>query len=160
MAVCSLLKNEWWRITIRKFLHFSAMHYQKNWNFSLFFLEKKSEIWNAFTYFENEKWNENALKSRSRMKSEMKRPWNRDREWKVKWKCLEIEIEKWNFKIILENSRETRLSQVTALPHPEIQSNPPVAPRRYVRLWCVIIMTFELTQPNLFCPIMTNSTKL
>ena len=94
-------------------MHFSTIHYQKKWNFSLFFLEKKSEIWNAFTYFENEKWNENALKSRSRMKSEMKRPWNRDREWKVKWKCLEIETEKWNFKIILENSRETRLSQVT-----------------------------------------------
>ena len=51
----------------------------------------------------------------SRMKSEMKMPWNRDREWKVKWKWLEIEIEKWNLKIILENSRETRLSQVTGL---------------------------------------------
>ena len=49
------------------------------------------------------------------MKSEMKRFWNRDREWKVKWKCLEIEIEKWNFEIFLENSRETRLSQVTGL---------------------------------------------
>ena len=45
------------------------------------------------------------------MKSEVKRPWNRDREWKVKWKCLEIEIEKWKFQ---NNSRETRLSQVTA----------------------------------------------
>ena len=43
----------------------------------------------------------------------MKMPWNRAREWKVKWKCLEIEIEKWNRKKILENSRETRLSQVT-----------------------------------------------
>ena len=89
------------------------MHYKKKRTFSLFFLKKKSEIWNAFTYFENEKWNENALKSRSRMKSEMKRPWNRDREWKMKWKCLEIEIEKWNVQKILENSRETRLSQVT-----------------------------------------------
>jgi len=100
-----------------KTMHFSTIHYQKIGIFhslSLFHcLEKKSEIWNAFTYFENEKWNENALKSRSRMKSEMKRPWNRDREWKVKWKCLKIETEKWNFKIILENSRETRLSQVT-----------------------------------------------
>ena len=46
-----------------------------------------------------------------RVKSEMKMPWNRDREWKVKWKCPEIEIEKWNWKKILENSRETRLSQ-------------------------------------------------
>ena len=49
-----------------------------------------------------------------RVKSEMKMPWNRDREWKVKWKCPEIEIEKWNWKKILENSRETRLSQGTA----------------------------------------------
>ena len=48
-----------------------------------------------------------------RVKSEMKMPWNRDREWKVKWKCPEIEIEKWNWKKILENSRETRLSQGT-----------------------------------------------
>ena len=36
------------------------------------------------------------------MKSEMEIPQNRDREWKVKWKCLEIEIEKWNFSRILE----------------------------------------------------------
>ena len=85
-----------------KLLHFSAMHYQKLWFFHSFFLEKKSEIWNAFTYFENEKWNENASSSRSRMKSEMEITQNRDREWKVKWKCLEIEIEKWNFSRILE----------------------------------------------------------
>ena len=58
------------------------------------------EIW--FTDFENEKWNENALISRSRMKSEMKMSQNRDREWKVNWKCLEIEIEKWNFSRIFE----------------------------------------------------------
>ena len=31
----------------------------------------------------------------------------------MKWKCLEIEIEKWNVNKILENSWETRLSQVT-----------------------------------------------
>ena len=80
---------------------------------SLFFLEKKSEIWNAFTLFENWKVNLVFLSLISRMKSEMKIPWDRDREWKVKWKCLEIEIEKWNVDKILENSRETRLSQVT-----------------------------------------------
>ena len=82
---------------------------------SLFFLEKKSEIWNAFTLFEKWKVNLFFLSLISRVKSEMKMPWNRDREWKVKWKCLEIEIEKWNRKKILKNSRETRLSQVTAL---------------------------------------------
>ena len=64
--------------------------------FTLFSREKKSEIWNAFTlsekwkviffpftHFESEKWNENALKSRSRMKSEMKMPRDRDREVKL-----------------------------------------------------------------------------
>ena len=83
---------------------------------SLFFLEKKSEIWNAFTLFENWKVNLVFLSLISRMKSEMKIPWDRDREWKVKWKCLEIEIEKWNVNKIPENSRETRLSQVTEKP--------------------------------------------
>ena len=56
---------------------------------SLIFLQKKSKIWNSFTLFENEKWNENALRSRSRVKSEMKMPRDRDREVKF-----------------LENSRE------------------------------------------------------
>ena len=62
----------------------------------------KSEMKIWFTHFENEKWNENALISRSRVKSEMKMSQNRDREWKVNWKCLEIEIEKWNFSRIFE----------------------------------------------------------
>ena len=62
---------------------------------SLFFLEKKewflisfhsfremkSDFF-PFTHFESEKWNENALKSRSRVKSEMKMPQDRDREVK------------------------------------------------------------------------------
>ena len=76
----------------------------EKWNENLVhsFREVKSEIKIWFTYFENEKWNENASSSRSRMKSEMEIPQNRDREWKVKWKCLEIEIEKWNFSRILE----------------------------------------------------------
>ena len=80
-----------------------------------FFLEKKNEIWNTFTLFEKWKVNLFFLSLISRVKSEMKMPWNRDREWKVKWKCLEIEIEKWNRKKILENSRETRLLQVTGM---------------------------------------------
>ena len=41
---------------------------------SLFFLEKKSEIWNAFTFFENWKVNLVFLSLISRMKSEMKMP--------------------------------------------------------------------------------------
>ena len=74
---------------------------EKN-SLSLFVREVKSEMKIWFTHFENEKWNANALRSRSRVKSEMKMYWDRDREWKVKWKCLEIEIEKWNFSRILE----------------------------------------------------------
>ena len=89
---------------------------------SLFFLEKQSEIRNAFTFFEkwkvkkiilslflrNEKWNDFLFHS--------------FREVKVKLRYLEIEIEKWNFKKNLENSRETRLSLVTAMWQPSIQS--------------------------------------
>ena len=103
------------RISIMKLLHLCVMNDQiflwQDMHDSLFFLEKKSEIWNAFTLFEKWKVNLFFLSLISRVKSEMKMPWNRDREWKVKWKCLEIEIEKWNRKKILENSRETRLSQ-------------------------------------------------
>ena len=65
---------------------------------SLFFLEKQSEIRNAFTFFEkwkvkkiilslflrNEKWNDFLFHS--------------FREVKVKLKSLEIEIERWNMK--------------------------------------------------------------
>ena len=68
--------------------------YEVTCTISLFFLEKKSEIWNAFTLFENWKVNFVFLSLISRMKSEMKMPW--DREWKVKWKFLKIESEKWN----------------------------------------------------------------
>ena len=80
----------------------------EKWNGNLVhsFREVKSEMKIWFTHFENEKWNENALISRSRVKSEMKMSQNRDREWKVNWKCLEIEIEKWNFSRIFEKFRE------------------------------------------------------
>ena len=43
------------------------------------------------------------------MKSEMKMPCDRDREWKVKWKWLKIESEKWNenaLRLRSEISRE------------------------------------------------------
>ena len=79
----------------------------------LIFLNKKSEIWNDFTIFE--KWKvKNFLPSLfSRSESENQMTQNRDREVKVKIKWLKIEIEKWIFKKILENSRESRLSLVT-----------------------------------------------
>ena len=80
----------------------------------LIFLNKKSEIWNDFTIFE--KWKvKNFLPSLfSRSESENQMTQNRDREVKVKIKWLKIEIEKWIFKKNLENSRESRLSLVTA----------------------------------------------
>ena len=40
--------------------------------------ELKSELCFPFTHFENEKWNENAVESRSRRKSEMKMPQDRE----------------------------------------------------------------------------------
>ena len=92
--------------------YFSRQNTKLQHNFTLFSREKE---WNlkCFHSFRELKSEFIFLSLISRMKSEMKIPWDRDREWKVKWKCLEIEIEKWNFKQILENSRETRLSQVT-----------------------------------------------
>ena len=50
----------------------------------------KSEFSFPFTLFENEKWNENALRSRSRMKSEMKMPRDRDREVKCQQNSREF----------------------------------------------------------------------
>ena len=84
---------------MQSYMHnFTLFSREKEWNLKCFhsFREMKSEIIFPFTHSENEKWNENALRSRSRMKSEMKMP--RDRDWEVK--CQ-------------QNSRETRLSQVT-----------------------------------------------
>ena len=68
-------------------------------NFTLFSREKRVKFEMLSLFSRNEKWNDFWFHS--------------FREVKVKLKCLEIEIEKWNCKIILENSRETRLSQVT-----------------------------------------------
>ena len=102
------------RIALKQISLFYILHLSICCMISLFFLEKQSEIRNSFTFFEkwkvkkiilslflrNEKWNDFFFHS--------------FREVKVKLKYLETEIEKWNFKIILENSRETRLSLVTA----------------------------------------------
>ena len=60
---------------------------------SLFFLEKKGDIFSPFTLFEKWKWNRNDWKSRSRSESEIKM--TRDREVKFQ-----------------KNSRESGLSQV------------------------------------------------
>ena len=65
--------------------NFTLFSREKEWKLKWFhsFREMKSEIIFPFTHSENEKWNENALRSRSRMKSEMKMP--RDRDWEVKY---------------------------------------------------------------------------
>ena len=100
--------------TILRWLHFSAPHYdfsltfhdkmqsfmhnfthfsrEKELNLKCFhsFREMKSEFSFPFTLFENEKWNDNALRSRSRMKSEMKMPRDRDREVKFQKKSREF----------------------------------------------------------------------
>ena len=70
-------------------------------NFTLFSREKRVKFEMLSLFSRNEKWNDFWF--------------HFFREVKVKLKCFEIEIEKWNCKIILENSRETRLSQVTVL---------------------------------------------
>ena len=64
------------------------------------------KIW--LTLFEKwkVKWKYGSLFSR--MKNEMKMPSNRDREWKVNWKCFEFEIKKWNFSRILEKFLKTQ----------------------------------------------------
>ena len=67
---------------------------------ALFVREAKSEMKIWSTHFENEKWNANAL--RLRMRNKMKMPWDRDQEWKVKWKCFKIEMEKLDFSRILK----------------------------------------------------------
>ena len=108
------------RIALKQISLFYILHLSICCMISLFFLEKQSEIRNSFTFFEkwkvkkiilslflrNEKWNDFFFHS--------------FREVKVKLKYLETEIEKWNFKIILENSRETRLSLVTDLDQPPV----------------------------------------
>ena len=79
--------------------------------FHSFFSRKKSEIWIAFTFFE--KW---------KVKSFSFSLFSRNEKWidfwfhsfqEVKVKLKSLEIERWNMKKILENSRETRLSQGT-----------------------------------------------
>ena len=64
---------------------------------------KKIKLYTLF--FSRKRVKSEMLSLISRMKSEMRMPWNRDREWKVKWKGLEIEIEseKWN-----ENASRSR----------------------------------------------------
>ena len=83
--------------------------------FHSFFSRKKSEIWIAFTFFEKWKVKSFSFSLFSRNEKWIDFWFHSFREVKVKLKSLEIEIERWNMKKILENSRETRLSQVTAL---------------------------------------------
>ena len=76
---------------IKKLEFFTLFSREKEWNLKCFHLFREWKVkWECLEIeIENEKWNEKALKSRSRVKSEMKMPRDRDREVKF-----------------LENSRE------------------------------------------------------
>ena len=93
--------------------------------------DRESPLWNCcilvlciiknfdfFTlFFSRKRVKSEMLSLISRMKSEMKMPWNRDREWKVKWKGLESEIEneKWNENASRSRSRSemtTKFSRI------------------------------------------------
>ena len=74
------LKFEKWKVKIKSFHSFSRSAKWKKNAFTLF-REVQSEIKMLSLFFE---------------------------KWKVKSKCFEIEIEKWKFSRILNNSRETR----------------------------------------------------
>ena len=80
--------------------------------FHSFFSRKKSEIWIAFTFFEKWKVKSFSFSLFSRNEKWIDFWFHSFREVKVKLKSLEIEIERWNMKKILQISRETRLSQV------------------------------------------------
>ena len=62
----------------------------------------KSEIKIWFTLFEKWKVKDKSLSLFPRSEKWTENLVHSFREWKVKWKCLEIEIEKWNFSRILE----------------------------------------------------------
>ena len=76
--------------------------------FQSFFSRKKSEIWIAFTFFEKWKVKSFSFSLFSRNEKWIDFWFHSFREVKVKLKSLEIE--RWNMKKILKNSRETRLS--------------------------------------------------
>ena len=91
---------------ITNFFEFFMTRSRVTCTISLFFLEKKSEIWNAFTLFEKWKVKQKCLSLFSRNEKWNYFSFHSFREWKVKWKCLKIEIEneKWN-----ENASRSRL---------------------------------------------------
>ena len=82
-------KFEKWKV---KWKSGSLISRSEKWNENLVhsFREWKVKWKSLAIEIENEKWNENGARSRSRMKSEMKMPWNRDREVKFLEKFLRI----------------------------------------------------------------------
>ena len=72
--------------TVEPQIRSSASHcpsLTRNAYFTLFSREKRVKFEMLSLFPRNEKWNQNALKSRSRVKSEMKMPRDRDREVKL-----------------------------------------------------------------------------
>ena len=77
--------------------------------FHSFFSRKKSEIWIAFTFFEKWKVKSFSFSLFSRNEKWIDFLFHSFREVKVKLKSLEIEIERWNMKKILEKWDSCRL---------------------------------------------------
>ena len=115
-------KFEKWKWKINPFHFFREMKSELKILFTLFREVKVKK--NLFHFFSrNEKWNENPVHS--------------FREWKVKWKCLEIEIEKWNFSRILEKflnfgPNAFRVENF----NPKIMKNYQWNPAQYMSLLC------------------------
>ena len=79
---------------------------QREWVFEV--REVKSENKKLSLFFEKCKVKKNAFTLFREVQSEIKMLSLFFEKWKVKSKCFEIEIEKWKFSRILNNSRETR----------------------------------------------------
>ena len=118
--------NEW---VCHSILHFickqKACHFHKhfllNKNDQFYEISRLNPVSSESGFWTIEKWKvkKNIFHFSREVQSEMKMPstlfekckWkkmagNWDQEVKVKWKSLEIEIEKWNFSRIFENFRE------------------------------------------------------
>ena len=106
---------------IKKLEFFTLFSREKEWNLKCFHLFREWKVkWKCLEIeIENEKWNEKALKSRSRVKSEMKMPRDRDREVKFQNNSREFSRNEtlagyWiEFVLILA---EDRLAPLAGLP--------------------------------------------
>ena len=82
----------YFRDKMQDFYAFHSFFSRKRVKSVMLSLFSRNEKWILFpfTLFENEKWNENELRSRSRVKSEMKMPRDRDQEVKCQQNSREF----------------------------------------------------------------------